>query len=112
MRQVRFAILAGVGVVVLCFVAVAGSLMEYVSHPEVANVHVPPVIVTPTSSPADQAPAAAPAPITTSVPVDASPSTPTPQPVAAAPSRVVAQSSDLARLLQQFQQRRHRVPRQ
>src|SRR5215831_9842335 len=69
MRQIRLAILAGIGILVLCVVAVVSSLMDYVSHPEIANVHVAPVALTPAAAPTDQAAPPPPAPITTSVPV-------------------------------------------
>jgi hypothetical protein len=97
MRQVRLVIVAGIGVLALCGIALMGALVSYVSHPEVANAHLPPVVGTPAPSPPDQAPLAT--PIITS-PVDTPPSA-APQPVA----------GELPPLLQQFQGRRHRPPR-
>lgn len=110
MRQVRLAILAGTGILVLCGVAVAASLLDYVSHPGVAVSHVPPVTGAagadstggPTSAPLSTTPV-------TAAPVDpspsASPSAPAPQqqPVAAAPAS--QQSEALAKFLQQHRRR-------
>jgi len=108
MSQVRFAIVAGIGVLAICGVVLAASLVDYVSHPEVANVHVAPVVATPTPSPAGETAApAAPAPITTSVPVDTA--SPSPSPTAAG-SPSTQRSADLAKLLQQLRDRRHKRP--
>ncbi len=97
MRQVRLAIVAGVGVVVLCGIALVSSLCDYVAHPEVANAHVPPVVGTPFPSPSAPGPAA-PAPIITA-PVE------TPSPSAQPAGR-----GDLASFIQQLEEHRHRVP--
>ncbi|HEY4025385.1 MAG TPA: hypothetical protein VGO86_03055 [Candidatus Dormibacteraeota bacterium] len=120
MTQVRLAIVAGAGVLALCAIALIGSLLDYVSHPAVANVHVPPAIGTPVPGSGSQVvAAAAPAPVITTTPVDPSPAPPAPAP----PSRAIApvpgagtpvpaaQSGDLARFLQQLRSRDHRVPR-
>jgi hypothetical protein len=110
MSQLRLVIVAGAGVLVLCAVALAGSLLDYVSHPEVANVHVAPAVATPVTGPAAQPAAAAPpppAPIATAPP-PASPPAAQPRPAATAPT---AQAGDLARFLQQVRDRHRRVPR-
>jgi hypothetical protein len=114
MRQMRFAIAAGIGALVLCGIAVASAVMDYSSHPKVANAHVPPVVGTPmpASNAGGQVPVAA-APVITA-PVETPttnppPSAPPPRPVAA-PGRPLT-PDEIARLMQQFQQRRHRFPR-
>jgi hypothetical protein len=102
MLRPRLAIVAGIGVTALCGLAVAAALSDYVSHPEIANAHVPPVAGTPapTGGPS-LAVAATPAPITTSVAVPPSPAPP------------VSREQAALRILQplQQQQRRRRVPR-
>ncbi len=50
MRQVKIAVLVGIGVLALCGVAVAVAVVDYVSHPEVANGHVQPVVATPSDA--------------------------------------------------------------
>jgi hypothetical protein len=116
MRQMRFAIAAGIGVLVLCGVAVASAVMDYSSNPKVENAHVPPVVGTPVpaSNVGGQAPVAA-APVITApvmtAPVetptaDPPPSAPPPRPLAA-PGRPLT-PDQIARLMQQLQQRRHR----
>jgi hypothetical protein len=121
MRQMRFAIAAGIGVLVLCGMAVASAVMDYTSHPTVANAHVPPVVGTPVpaSNAGGQAPVAA-APVVIapvqSPTADPLPSAPPPRPVAAPgrPGTGTGRSltpDEIARLMQQLQQRRRRFPR-
>lgn len=98
MRQVRLALVAGIGVLALCGVALMSGLVDYVSHPEVANAHVPPVGGTAVPDPTAHAPTPAPpAPIITA-PVE------TPQPSPAADTRGQARAQEPG-------PRRHRVPR-
>lgn len=114
MRQVRLVILAGIGILALCGVAVGASLVDYVSHPGVAVAHVPPVMGPGAPDPVVTAPAPAPFPSTpvTSVPVDVSTSTTPPaRPPEERPVTAAVQRDTLDRLLQQLlQQRRRRLP--
>jgi len=107
MRQFRLSIVVGVALVALCGIALFSALVDYTTHPEVANAHVPPVVGAParahgaaTAGPAGAGPVvtppepvvtppaasgqvpepAAPAPIVTA-PVDTQPGTPAAQPV-------------------------------
>jgi len=101
MRQVRLALIAGAGVLVLCVIALAVSLADYTGHPEVANAHVPPVV-----GPAQaDATSPDPSPVPT-VPVTIT-SEPTPAPAAQPPDRTRTQLT-FAQLLQQLEQRRHK----
>lgn len=114
MRQLRLAILAGIGILALCGVAIAVALSDYVSHPAVAVAHVPPVVGPGAPDPADTAPAQAPLPQTpvTAVPVEQAPPAQAQQQRQAPAQPVAQQNQDaLARLLQQLQQRRHHPPR-
>lgn len=127
MRQFRIAVVVGVGILVLCGIALASTLMDYVSHPEVANAHVAPVVVTPDQQ-ATATTAAAPAPLpttpVTSVPVQQQPFAQLPdaqQPAASAPKQSSSgqgpaasksQRDALDRFIQQLNQRRHRPPHQ
>jgi len=89
---------------------VAAALSDYVSHPEIANAHVPPVAGTPAPNGGPSlAVAATPAPVTTSPAVPPS-TAPQRGPVAEATPSVSREQAAL-RLLQQLQQRRRRVPR-
>jgi hypothetical protein len=115
MRQLRLAILAGIGILALCGAAIAVALSDYVSHPAVAVAHVPPVVGPGAPDPADTAAAQAPplpqTPVT-AVPVDQAPPAQAAQQRQAAAQPIAQQNQDaLARLLQQLQQRRHHPPR-
>jgi hypothetical protein len=122
LRQVRLVLIAGVGILALCGVAVATSLMDYVSHRATSVAHVPPV-VGPAAAAAEpagqdaQADAAQPAPLpstpTTSVPVQESqpaapaPALPEQQP---APPAALPARQDQEALLRLLEQLRHRRP--
>src|SRR5260221_385183 len=112
MRQVKITIAVGGGILVLCAIAVAASLVDYVSHPEVANAHVAPVAVTAVPETSDQS-TVPPLPQTpvTSVPVQPQPSSAPQQPGQAGAAPAQLQNGALARVLQQLQQHRHPVPR-
>lgn len=111
MRQVRLALVAGVGVLVLCAIAVAASLADYVSHPAVAVAHVPPVIATPIDGQQQSALDLAPAPLPTTPVTDMPPPTSVPsRPVGSGQANTGALSRFLQQL-QELQQRRHRPPR-
>jgi hypothetical protein len=113
MRQIRFALIAGAGVLGLCAFAVAWSIGNYASPQEaVANAHVGPVVA-PTGggvSSAAQAPAPVPTAAVTQVPVQSTPfpGVPNTNPGGQAnPSGGTAsqQQQALEQFLQQLQQR-------
>jgi len=109
MRQLRLAILAGIGILALCGVAIAVALSDYVSHPAVAVAHVPPVVGPGAPDPVNTAQAEAPPPMP-QTPVTAVPVEQAPAAQAQRQAPVAQQNQDaLARLLQELQ-RRHRPP--
>jgi len=114
MRQLRLVILAGIGILALCGVALAASLMDYVNHPTVAVAHVPPVMGPGASDPVDPAQQGGPPPLpetpVTSVPVQQSAAQAPDQRTATAPAAPQNQDA-IAKLLQELQQRRHHPPR-
>ena len=94
MRQVKPVVVVAIAFVALCAAATAGTLADYLSHPEVGNRYVPPYVATPepdaTSSPMPTAPplgfppappATAAAPHRTDQPVPSSAHQPAPTPV-------------------------------
>lgn len=115
MRQVRIVLIVGIGILALCGVAIATSLMDYVSRPGVTVAHVPPVVA-PLASAPEQAAAPAPLPSTpvTSAPVQQSqaqaPQAPDQRTVPAAMTAQQAQQDALARFLEELRQHR-RTPR-
>src|SRR5215831_13377615 len=106
MRQLRLVILAGIGILALCAVALAASLMDYVNHPTVAVAHVPPVIGPGAPDAVDPAQQGGPPPLpetpVTAVPVQQAAD----QRTATAPAARQSQDA-IAKLLQELQQRRH-----
>jgi hypothetical protein len=105
MTNLRLAIAAGIGILALCAVAVWAALQDYVSHPEVANEHIAPVMGPPAG--VSQAPAA---PVA-AVPVVTDAPTPSPAaPTAAAPpptTSSTARNQSAVQFLQQLDRRRH-----
>lgn len=104
MRQTRLVFMAAAGVLGLCAIVMIGSLMDYVSHPETANVHVPPVVGTPAPLPVDETPVPLPPPIAAPVSTDQPGPAPT-RPAAAQRGRLT-----LSQLLQLIQAQRRRRP--
>ncbi|HSR23687.1 MAG TPA: hypothetical protein VLW53_09060 [Candidatus Eisenbacteria bacterium] len=112
MRQVRLLILAGTGILVLCGVAVAASLLDYVSHPGVAVSHVPPVTGAAGAGSTGGLPASAPLPTTpvTAAPVDPSPSAAPDAPAPATPQQQPATAAPASQTPAKFLQHRRRPP--
>src|SRR5260370_6931309 len=75
--RLRNMILAGIGILIVCGIALAMSLHDYTTQPAVANAHVAPVVQTPAGAGGQTS-----APLPT-MPVTAEPA---PQPTSGAPA--------------------------
>jgi hypothetical protein len=121
MSQLKVAIVCGIGVLVLCGIAVAAALHDYTSHPEVTSNHMAPVTgaaaqarssATSVTSTLPDAGTQAPAPVVTSAgQADVPPPPAVPlHPVAQAPSAQSAQDQATLRFLQDLQRHRRLPP--